>query len=432
MLYLSAVLGKPVRTAGGERIGAIEDLMVPSENGYPAVAAALVKGPHGVARLSWEHVEALAPGGITLAAAPGESGASLLTPDTPVAGEIRLRADLLDKQIVDTHGYRVVRVNDLHLVPSEGGVRLAGVDVGTAGLLRRLGVEGLATRLAGMIGLRIEASMIPWDLVKPLSGSAGNLQLSVPHQRLMTLHPADLAEILSDLHGQERTRLFNTLDAETAAETLAEMVEGDQVNILNSLTDQQASLILQEMDPDEAADLLAELPEERVRELLGLMQAEEAQDVKELLAYDHDTAGGIMTTEYIDLSSALTAGQAIERLREIHPSAETIYYLYVVDEEDHLSGVLSLRDLIVAGPETLLSAFMITNVVTVPVDATIQEVADTIAKYDLLAVPVVDHQGVIKGIVTFDDVMELLLPTSWRSRSPRQSAHPKGRQPTDR
>jgi Mg/Co/Ni transporter MgtE len=182
---------------------------------------------------------------------------------------------------------------------------------------------------------------------------------------------------------------------------------------------ERASDILEEMPPDEVADILAEVPEERAREILEHMEKDEAEDVEALLKYRDDTAGGLMTTEFVAVPDQLTAEGCIALLRELEPEAESIYYVYVVDEEGRLQGVLSLRDLIIAKPETAIEDIMIRDVVSVRVDTTVPEVAAVLSKYNLLAVPVLDEEYVLRGIVTVDDALEGVLPESVRRRLPR-------------
>ena len=311
----------------------------------------------------------------------------------PGEDELYLSRDVLDKQLIDTDGRRVVRVNDLQLTNVGGKLLVVGVDIGGRGLLRRLGVEELGKRVARMLHRDWAQKFIAWDTVETLRGDGRNLRLRMSYKKLARLHPA-----------------------ETAADTLEETDETIQAQILERLSLERAADILEAMAPDEAADLLADLPPERRAELIAAMQAEEAGNVQELLAYEEDTAGGLMTPEYVAIPQRLTAAQAIERIRELEPEAESIYYIFVIDGQERLRGVLSLRDLIIASPETLVSQFMIRKVISVPLNASPDEVASLLAKYNLLAVPVVDGQDRIQGIVTVDDVLAEVLPPHLRRR----------------
>ncbi len=416
MIFFSHVLGKPVRNIGGERLGKVADVLVARADGTPGspIVSHLVISAGGDKRpVTWEQVTSFEETGCLVRASLDQLPGAL--PDG-----ISLRHDLLDKQIVDTDGRRVVRVNDVQLTRVGETLRVAGVDVSTRGLLRRLGCELWGERVARLFKRSLVQSVIPWEFVDNLDPRASaQIRLTISRQKLMDLHPADLAEILTDLHGAQRETLFQALDDETAAETLQELEEDVQLSLFKSLSDEKASSVLEEMDPDEAADLIAELPPERVAELLSRMEAEDAAEVQELMSYPPDSAGGIMTTEYIGLPSTLTAQQTIDRLRELAPDAETIYYLYIIDEAERLCGVLSLRDLIVSPPDTPITTFMRTNVIGVQVNDSVDEVRETMSKYDLLAIPVVDEHNVLRGIITVDDIMDRIAPTSWKRRFPR-------------
>ncbi len=236
-----------------------------------------------------------------------------------------------------------------------------------------------------------------------LAGPPGELAAFLREQ-----HPADLAEWLEELTEIQRTAIFDLLDSEQAALVLGELDLDTQADLVSALGAEKAGHIIEEMSSDEAADLLAELSPEAQGQILSELEAEDAADMRELLEYDPDTAGGIMTTEYITLQSDMTAQAAIEHLREVGPDAETIYYVYVIDGGGRLVGVISLRDLIVARPDTRISGVMGTKVLSVYVDQDQEEVARTVSKYDLLAIPVVDRQERLLGVITVDDVIDVI------------------------
>ena len=225
---------------------------------------------------------------------------------------------------------------------------------------------------------------------------------------LSELHPADLAEVLQELEEEDRTAVVQLLAGPTAAEAISELELEEQVDLVTALPPEQAKVILDEMSADDAADLFAELDPEQAGALLGLMAKEEATDVRELLGFREDSAGGIMTTEFVAIQAHRTAAEAIEQLRREAPSAETAYYVYVVDARERLVGVLSLRELIVAPPDAEVRSIMRTNPVSVHVGDDQEEVARVVQKYNLLAVPVVDDQEILRGIVTVDDVIDVL------------------------
>ncbi len=414
MLYLSQTIGRPVRDRADEPIGKVADLIVAVGDRYPPVTGLVVETDRRRIFLPWASVDCLDAGGARLRSRTIDIGKFRQRPN-----EILLRADLMDKQIVDIDGRKVVRVNDLRLDEIEGRLHLVAVDVGAAGLLRRLGVEGGLRVVARNLNLPIPERYIDWEDVDPVESSIASVKLRVPHAGLAELHPADLATILDQLAPRDRAGILASLDDEAVADAMEEMEPDNQVEVLEDLAPERAADILEEMSPDDAADLVADLDQDTRDEILAHMERDEVEEVQELLGYPEDSAGGIMTTAYIALDEHLTAAEAIDRLRQLEPDAETIYYVYVTDEDDRLVGVLSLRDLIVANPGMQIRDVMIREPVAVAVLSDQDEVAEVVAHYNLLAVPVVDDDGRLVGIVTVDDAIDTVIPTAWKKRLPR-------------
>jgi CBS domain-containing protein len=414
MRFLSQSIGLPVRDPSGEPIGVIADLIVAIGNRYPPVTGLVARTDRRLIHLPWRNVEHLDDGGATLRVPTIDIGKFRQRQD-----EILLKQDLLDKQIVDIEGRKVIRVNDVSLDEVGRGLRVVAVDVGAAGLLRRMGVEGPARRVARGLGRAVPERYIDWEDVDPLEGTIASVRLRVPHARLAQLHPADLASIIEELTPRDRLGVLGVLNDEAFADVVEEMEPDTQVEVLEDLEPARAADILEEMSPDDAADLVADLSDRSRDEILALMEADEAAEVRDLLAFPEDSAGGLMTTELVAVPETMTASQAIERLRELEPDAETIYYVYVVDNDDRLVGVLSLRDLIVAQPDTPIAEVMIKEPVAVGVLEPAESVAETIAHYNLLAIPVVDDAGRLAGIVTVDDAIDTVAPSAWRRRLPR-------------
>ena len=413
MLFLSQLIGKQVLDRHGEPFGKVRDLIVALGERYPPVTGLVVRVAAGrEIFLPWSAVDSIDTSGARL-----RTASINITSFQQRANEIRLWRDLQDKQIVDVEGRKIVRVNDIQLAPVEGRLRLVAVDVGVAGILRRLGLSGVGERLARALGLEVE-NYIEWEAVDPVESSVSSLKLRVPHQALSTLHPADVAHIVEQLAPRDRAGILASLDDERAADVIEELEAADQVDVLEGLAPEKAADILEEMGPDEAADLMADLSPERQAELLGLMEPEEAADVRALLRYEEETAGGLMTTDFITVSPDETAQQVIDRLRELAPSADQVYYLYVTDADRRLLGTVTLRGLIVANPSTPVSAFTRPEPISVEVGIDAEEVAAAIARYNLLALPVVDSEGRMQGIVTVDDAFERALGEGWRRRLP--------------
>ena len=414
MLYLSQAIGRPVRDQHGESIGTVADLIVAIGDRYPPVTGIVVKTNGREIFLHWGSVTSLDAGGAILGTSAIDISKFQQRPN-----EIRLKLDLMDRQIVDIDGRKVVRVNDLRLDEVEGSLHLVAVDVGPSGLLRRLGIEGPWRTIVRGLHRDVPERYIDWEDVDPVERTIASVKLRVPHKGLAELHPADLATIIDQLSRSDRVGVIVSLDDEAAADAIGEMEPETQVDILEDLEPARAADILEEMDPDEAADLVADLSDESREEILGLMEKDEAEEVQELMTYGEETAGGIMTTEFVAVPATLTAAQTIDRLRELEPTAETIYYVYVTDADNRLVGVLSLRDLIVAKPSTVISTFMYDEPVAVRTDASQNEVTGVVARYNLLAVPVVDAEGRLEGIVTVDDAIDTLLPQPSKRFLPR-------------
>ena len=410
MLYLSQVLGRPILDHDGERVATIKDVIVRlGEEDHPPVTGFVARYRRRDFFLPrWRMAEF------------SEQGARLnsdildLRPFARRENEILLARDVLDKQLIDVDGKRVVRVNDVQLIEAGGEFRVTGADVSLQGLWRRL-------MPAGFAGSRRPVEVIDWADVGYLATNAAGVQLKSSSDKLARLHPVEiarLAEALSYHHGSE---IVESLDDETAAETLEEMSAEDQARIISDMDEERAADILEWMSPDEAADVLGDLPDEKAEDLLNRMEGEEQADVAELLPYEDDTAGGLMTTEFVTLPRNLTVGEALARLREMAQTPNMIYYLYVVEQEESwkLCGVIALRSLILANPDVPLEDVMRDEFQMAHADDSAREVAEKIAEYNLLALPVVDEAGDILGIITVDDAMEMLLPKGWRQRLPR-------------
>ncbi len=414
MRFLSRCIGLPVRDPSGEPLGTIADLIVAIGGRYPPVTGMVVRTDRRRIFIPWSDVDAFDDDGARLGVRTINIGKFRQRQN-----EILLKANLLDKQIVDIEGRKVIRVNDVSLDNVEGRLRLVAVDVGAAGLLRRLGAEGPLRSLAKRLNATLPERYIDWEDVDPLDSTIASVKLRVPHAKLAELHPADLANIIEDLAPRDRVGVLASLDDEALADVVEEMEPETQVDVIEDLTPERAADILEEMSPDDAADLVADLDQETRDEILALMEKDEVDEVQELLGYDEDSAGGLMTTEFIAVEERMTAGEAIDRLRELEPDAETIYYVYVLDEGGRLVGVLSLRDLIVARPDAPIHEVMIREPKAVNVNADQDEVAEVVAHYNLLAVPVVDDDGAMMGIVTVDDALDTVIPTAWKKRLPR-------------
>jgi magnesium transporter len=410
-IFVSDVFKKPVLDQTGEEIGKLKDLTVGLGDPFPAVTTLVILSKKQTFLINWNQVNLFNKRVIS---------ANVLRKDLqaadPAPSDVLICRDLLDKQIVDINGAKLVRVNDLRLGDVSGKICLVAVDIGLRGILRRLGIEAQGERFLSLFRYRMPNTLIGWHYLQAVEPKLSRLTLTISRQKASKLHPADLAEIISEVSQKERSAIFGTLDVETAAEALHELEPSVQADIIDDMSKEKASDILEQMPPDEAADVLGDLPENKAKELIGLMEKEEAEEVQELLEHEEDSAGGLMTTEYVAFPPDMTVEDAIRELRLEAPDVETVYYLYILDDGERLLGVVTLKDLILARPETLIQDIMRSPVKTLSLDTAQKDVAEFISKYNLLAAPVVDENSVLRGIVTVDDVVDFLLPPASRKR----------------
>ncbi|MEL7670505.1 CBS domain-containing protein [Methanobacterium sp.] len=329
--------------------------------------------------------------------------------------DIKLVEEVLDKQVVDLEGKKIRRINDLQLSTTRGYYRLIGVDISFKGILRRLGLEKIASSLK----INLHEDYISWMDVDVLESDISRLKLKVPEYSLKKLHPADIAEIVDQLSINDSINVLNSLDEEVAADALEEISPERQVSLFEEMETKRAADLLEEMSPDDAADLIGELSDDRAQELLELMDPEEAKDVESLLKYPEDTAGGIMTTEFASVKEGLTARETLNALRKMAKEVESIYYIYILSNFNSLVGVISLRELLLADPEQKIVEVMHRDIISVDVMEEEHDVAKKIAKYNLLALPVVKDENKIQGVVTVDDAIDIVLPTAWKKHVPR-------------
>lgn len=337
--------------------------------------------------------------------------------------QILLRESLLDKQVVDVSGAKLERVNDLSLlVVREGEMILAHIDVGLRGLLRRLGWErGVDTAVRAVKKdskfLRSER-LIGWKYILPTLADPAGLRLAFSQTSVGRIHPADLAEILEELPAASRRPIFEALEVSTAARVLSE-VDDPRVtqDLLTPERDpEKAADLLETMPPDAAADVLGDLPEEEATDLLARMQPEDARAVRTLMRHEEDTAGGLMTTEMITFPATITVAEAFERLREAAKGVEFLYQFYVVDEKKRLLGSVNMRRLFTAKDADRLEKIMAPWTIAVHPEDSPSAVAETIEKYNLPAVPVVDSENLLLGMITVDDVLTEVLPLAWQKK----------------
>ena len=417
MIYFSQLINQNVWDGFGNVVGKLEDVLIDATEKKmpPIVALSLKKNAAGIEFIPANQIASLWPS-IAL-----KVGKDQIKPFKPSGHELPLLDRVLDQQIVDTEGKRLVRVNDLQLALAREQFVLTGVDVSGTGLLRRLGLEKIGKAIGRVIKKAPGTVVIPWEFVASIEHD-DPLRLSVSQHKIVKMPPADIAAIVDELDRHTTTALLEGFTNQDLADTLEESSPGLQMAILSNLSPERAADILEEMDPDEAADLLADLPNHTSESLLNLMEKDEALEVRNLLAYPEDTAGGIMTTEFAHVPSNLTVQEAIDFLRQSEDAHEDeiMYYVYILDEANRLKGMVTLRDLVMADPQNSLRQWEEGDQITVDPLTPEKEVAYQIAKYNLLSIPVIDpDSNEMLGIVTVDDAVDIVLPTAWKKRLPR-------------
>jgi CBS domain-containing protein len=402
MLYLSTYLGRPVFDAANRPVGKVLDLVARLDGEFPLVIGLRVKtGFRSRVDVDWADVRAFEISQVILAREVDD-----LRPYALGERDVLLARNVMDKQIVDLEDRRLIRVQDVQLSRTGTRLRVIGVDVSTSALLRRLRFGKVADRVAR----RYPPDSVAWSDVDLGSWKDPNVRLRVSRSGVRRLHPADLAEIAAELPPAEGVELLETLEEEVAADTLEEMDPEDQIRMLEALGPERAARLLERMSPDDAADLIQDLDREDAEALLSGMDRDEAAEILKLLRYEEESAGGLMTTEFVTVEPEETCQGVIDALRHRVPDEEHAYHVFVTDEETKLVGEISLYELVVAPGDAPVGTVMHDDPISVRVDEDKDEVVEAIMKYNLLAVPVVDAEEHLVGIVTVDDVIDLVRP----------------------
>ncbi len=406
-IALSQLLGATVYDRSGSSAGKVREVAISPQEDATRISGVVVKTRFGDRLLNPKAISSI-NGGLRIG--------TLATEWSPYGngeGLLLLGRDLLDQQIIDVHGRKVVRVNDIDIHEEVGHeqiiLKLAAVDVGARGAIRRL-LKGIvpAGPLHALLA-KVPPRMIPWEFVDLIeTDPARRVKLKISLDRLATLHPADIADIVEDLAPAEREAVFETLDEEVAAQTLEEIDPKLQVAILSSLDSDRAADIVEEMDPDAAADVLADMPPAETQEILTEMEPEERAEVSELMAFQENTAAGRMTTEYMALKPGAKVADAIEMLRNFEGGLESMSTIYIIGERDKLLGAVPLAKIVLAPADTPLMLLSTRFMPTIHPGANEKEVAEMFDKYNLLTLPVIDDEARLTGVITADDVINML------------------------
>ena len=408
VLHLSMVVGSALRDAGGERLGKVEDLIVRlGEPGYPPITGFLVSVAGRRSYLAAEQVAGMDVHGVTLRRARLDLERFERRPE-----EVLLKEDVLDHQLINVDGARLVRANEIELARVEGWWRVVGVDIGPRGGVRRL----LPRRLAPRVGV---GDFLDWASVEPFVGHVPSVKLRVPHPRLAKLHPAqiaDLVEAASHSEGEEIMQAVGAGDRELEADVFEELDDQHQIEFIRERTDAEVAQVLARMAPDDAADLIEELDQPRREAVLPLLPTAQRTKVRALLGYDPATAGGLMSTEFICLYRHATVQEAWERIRSSRVPEDLLTAIFVMDTHRRLEGSVPLGTLMRAEPDAPLTQLIKHEAQRLVPEADFEEVARLMADYNLTSAPVVDERKQMIGVITVDDVLEVMLPKGWRRR----------------
>mgnify|MGYP001485585782 CR=1 FL=1 len=396
--YLSRILGNKVYSPQMKVIGILEDLGIANELKSPHVTTAKVKTKTGVKYYNFKNFSI-----------SKKKGQYVLECDkleeTPSITALFLKKHILDKQIIDVNGRKVVRVNDISLATLEDGAYVVAVDIGMDGILRRIGISKPLTKL----GFKFSTRLMLWKDVQTVALSNENIVLSKTYDSLSILHPSDLADIIEDFDAKTGLSIFSSLDNATAADVLEQMEAEAQVSFIESLSVDKAADVLEEMPADEATDILDGMASEKVEELLNNMEKQASDEIRELLEYDLNVVGSLMSTDFVCFKDNFTVDQTVEKLRQLKPEEDEMYNVYVVDEGERLIGIISLRDIIVSGPNEKLCDIMNKKFISMFDTDDIDDLIKNISKYNLVAVPVTDKKMNLIGNVIINDVIYELL-----------------------
>jgi sporulation protein YlmC with PRC-barrel domain/CBS domain-containing protein len=411
--YLSQVTGCKIYDLNGKRLGKVLDIIVntaqhghPHEEAFrPVIVGIKTKIKGEIQYLNFEFIKI----------ENNKNSFSFICnqavqlPESTIENCLPLVKNILDRQIVDINGRKLVRVNDIRLVSIDPAIYAIAVDISTEGLLRRLGVANPVNKLLKLFKLNLPSQFILWDNVEAFDTSNFNIKLSQSSSKLQLLHPSDLADIIEEMGSLSRRKFFESLDEEKAADVLEEMEPYAQAQIIESLSISKAADVLEKMPADEVADLMDELGDEKVELLLNEMEKESSEEVRELLEYEDKEVGSLMTTDYLSFRETMTVDETLNELRLQKPEADMIYSLFITDNDEKLIATVSLRELVISLPTMTLAEIMNKQFISVQDEDKIDRLASIILKYDLLAIPVTDDQNTLMGMIVIDDIIEDLM-----------------------
>jgi magnesium transporter len=411
--YLSQILGKKFLSPGGKILGSIKDFLI--DTALPAGPEPEPLRPRVIAVKVMTGKEAKIYDFATFEVKKFKQKLQVTCYEVHETSEesctscLWLAGNILDKQIVDINGRKLVRVNDVRMVMIPSGTYAIAVDVGIEGLLRRIGIGRFLQTALDPINVSIPGKMILWDDIETVNFANSSIKLSKSSSKLRTLHPSDLADIIEDLDRATRTSIFTSLDEEQAADVLEELEPRAQIELAESLPVGKMADLLEKMPADEAADLLDVLEEGKAIKILDEMEKESSEEVRELLEYPDKVVGSIMSTDFHTFSEEMTVQEVINEIRRQQPEPSNIYSIFVTDKNDKLVSAISLMELIITDPSLKLKKISKKKPITVFDQDKVDSLAELVSKYNLLAVPVINHDMELEGVVVVEDIVEDLL-----------------------
>ncbi|WP_017416828.1 magnesium transporter [Clostridium tunisiense] len=413
--HLSNLLNKYVYDEFEDCIGKLQDIYVTTEGGYPRAIGYQIRKGRDIYNFEFRDIDVYKHNGNHLIKV------RQVKDIIPRKYSYLLSKNLLNKQIVDINGKKIVKVTDLKLVKCNDEIKVVEVESGVLATARKLGFENGVKRLYDLFGKDPKENVVTWESVQSLEMTEHSLQLTTPYNKLSQLHPADIAEIIADLSPEDRVKVIEGLDNDLAADTLEELDKEIQQEILTLLSESKAREILDLVPNDEIADILDELDEEIANKVLININDEDENEIRDLMKYEDEVVGSIMNPDFISFNIDITVAETMNILRELKPEDEVSHYIYIIDKDERLQGFVSLRDLILSEPDNKLKSIMNTKVFKVRDTDEIEKAIGLAVKYDLYSLPVVDEEEKVCGVAVMNDIIDELLSPSWKRKIRRSS-----------
>ncbi len=419
-IFFSQLMDKPVLDKDGETVGEIYDLAVKSSQVYPLSAALIIRKGFPNRKyvlINWPDIEKIDQEGAQLRIARSGLNFSQIHDEKE---EFTLRRDILDQQVVDTHNHKVIRVNDIQLLVVDHALMIAHVDIGSRGLLRRLGFEKITDLLVKLFNPQAkyltDDHLISWKYIQPLTINpvSMTIKIDLPQKNLASIPAADLGDIFLDLNINHQIALFKSLNLVNKTKIFVNINFKTQSSLLDEMSDPEISELLNNIPSDEATDFLEKLPREKIKHILNLIENKYSKRLSQLLGYSGDSAGGLMTTEYIAFVKDTLVQEALNQIRERKFKSEPVQVIYIIDQTQHLISATNFRRLILANPQDPIQNSAFPKTYFVHLDSSVKEVAYLMEKYKYFAIPVVDQNNVLQGIITVDDILSQLIAFAWR------------------